>query len=68
MAADQALVALWTGNAHTAGMSLMRVSWSWEERPSEVGGAAAAERWASELTGLPMPDRCGHLYWIVSPD
>jgi hypothetical protein len=39
-----------------------------EERPSEVGGAAAAERWASELTGLPMPDRCGDLYWIVSPE
>jgi len=39
-----------------------------EERPSEVGGAAAAERWASELTGLPMPDRCGDLYWIVFPE
>lgn len=39
-----------------------------ETRPREVGGTAAAERWASELTGLQMPDRCGDLYWIVSPD
>ena len=39
-----------------------------EMRPREVGGATAAERRASELTGLDMPDRCGNLYWLVSPD
>ncbi len=38
-----------------------------ETRPREVGGEAAAERWASELTGLDIPERCGDLYWIVSP-
>jgi hypothetical protein len=38
-----------------------------ETRPDEVGGAAAAEAWASDLTGEQMPDRCGDLYWIVSP-
>ena len=38
-----------------------------ETNPIEVGGAAEAERWASELTGLDIPERCGDLYWIVSP-
>ena len=38
-----------------------------EGRPREMGGEAAAERWASELTGLDIPERCGDLYWIVSP-
>lgn len=39
-----------------------------ETNPLEVGGAAEAERWASELTGLDIPERCGDLYWIVSPN
>lgn len=38
-----------------------------ETNPIEVGGAAEAERWASELTGRDIPERCGDLYWIVSP-
>lgn len=38
-----------------------------EGRPIEMGGEAAAERWASELTGMDIPERCGDLYWIVSP-
>jgi len=38
-----------------------------EANPIEVGGTAEAERWASELTGLDIPERCGDLYWIVSP-
>jgi len=38
-----------------------------ETRPVEVGGTAEAEQWASELTGLDIPERCGDLYWIVSP-
>jgi hypothetical protein len=38
-----------------------------ETRPDEVGGAGAAEAWASDLTGEQMPDRCGDLYWVVSP-
>ena len=39
-----------------------------ETNPVEIGGAAAAERRASELTGLDIPERCGDLYWLVSPD
>jgi hypothetical protein len=39
-----------------------------ETRPIEVGGAAAAEGWASELTGLQVPERCDDVYWIVAPD
>ena len=38
-----------------------------ETNPVEIGGAAAAERRASELTGLDIPERCGDLYWLVSP-
>lgn len=38
-----------------------------EGRPREVGGVAAAEAWATELTGLDIPERCGDLYWLVSP-
>ncbi|MFL5736539.1 MAG: hypothetical protein ACJ76P_04295 [Actinomycetota bacterium] len=38
-----------------------------EGRPSETGGAAASERWATELTGVDIPERCGDLYWLVSP-
>jgi hypothetical protein len=36
-----------------------------ETRPIEVGSTAEAEQWASELTGLDIPERCGDLYWIV---
>jgi len=39
-----------------------------ETNPVEVGGADAAERWATDLTGLNIPERCGDLYWIVSPN
>ena len=38
-----------------------------EGRPIEVGGAAAAESWATDLTGVDIPERCGDLYWIVAP-
>jgi hypothetical protein len=38
-----------------------------ENRPSEVGGAAASEKWASDLTGVDIPERCGDMYWIVAP-
>jgi hypothetical protein len=38
-----------------------------EGNPIEMGGAAEAERWASELTGVDIPERCGDLYWLVSP-
>jgi hypothetical protein len=38
-----------------------------ESNPIEVGGEAAAERSASELTGLDILERCGDLHWIVSP-
>jgi hypothetical protein len=38
-----------------------------EAGPGNVGGAAKAERWASGLTGSDIPERCGDLYWIVSP-
>jgi hypothetical protein len=38
-----------------------------EANPLEVGGAAEAERWATDLTGSDVPERCGDLYWIVSP-
>lgn len=38
-----------------------------EGRPREMGGTEAAERWATELTGMNVPERCGDLYWIVSP-
>ncbi len=38
-----------------------------EGRPREVGGSAAAERWATDLTGVDIPERCGDLYWIVAP-
>ena len=34
--------------------------------PTDVG-ADEAERWASGLTGLDIPERCGDLYWIISP-
>lgn len=40
---------------------------SWRQRELEVGGTSAAEQWASELTGLDIPERCGDLDWIVSP-
>jgi hypothetical protein len=38
-----------------------------ETRPTEVGGVEAAEGWATDLTGADIPERCGDLYWIVSP-
>jgi hypothetical protein len=38
-----------------------------ERNPIEMGGEAAAERYATDLTGLDIPERCGDLYWIVSP-
>jgi hypothetical protein len=38
-----------------------------ETNPIEVGGSGAAERWATDLTGVDIPERCGDLYWIVSP-
>ena len=38
-----------------------------ETNPREVGGSGAAERWATGLTGVGIPERCGDLYWIVSP-
>jgi hypothetical protein len=38
-----------------------------ETNPIEVGGSGAAERWATDLTGVEIPERCGDLYWIVSP-
>jgi hypothetical protein len=38
-----------------------------EGNPLEMGGSAAAERWAADLTGVDIPERCGDLYWIVSP-
>jgi hypothetical protein len=37
-----------------------------ETNPIENGGAAEAERRASELTGLDIPEKCD-LYWLVSP-
>src|SRR2546423_866296 len=36
--------------------------------PREVGGAAASEQWATGLTGVDIPERCGDMYWIVSPN
>jgi hypothetical protein len=39
-----------------------------ENRPREVGGATASEKWATELTGVDIPERCGDVYWIVSPE
>ncbi len=38
-----------------------------ESRGIEVGGTEAAHAWARDLTGQTIPERCGHLYWIVSP-
>jgi hypothetical protein len=38
-----------------------------ERNPIEMGGDAAAERYATELTGLDIPERCGDRYWLVSP-
>ena len=38
-----------------------------ERNPIEMGGETAAERYASELVGLDIPERCGDLYWLVSP-
>ena len=38
-----------------------------ERRPLEMGGAAAAERSITVLTGGDIPERCGDLYWLVSP-
>lgn len=38
-----------------------------ETNPKEVGGSGVAERWATALTGVDIPERCGDLYWIVSP-
>jgi hypothetical protein len=38
-----------------------------ERNPREMGGAAAAEASATELTGSRIPERCGDLYWLVSP-
>lgn len=37
------------------------------ERPREMGGAAAAEASAIELTSSRIPERSGDLYWLVSP-
>jgi hypothetical protein len=37
-----------------------------EARPREVGGVAAADAWATELTGQNAPDRCGHQYWLAT--
>jgi len=37
-----------------------------EARPSEVGGVAAADTWAEELTGQNAPERCGHQYWLAT--
>jgi hypothetical protein len=38
-----------------------------ETNPTEVGGAAASDGWARELSGDQIPERCGSLYWLVSP-
>jgi hypothetical protein len=38
-----------------------------ESRGIEVGGTGAADAWARDLTGQTIPERCGHLYGIVSP-
>jgi hypothetical protein len=38
-----------------------------EGRPVEIGSVEAADHWAEGLTGGDIPERCGHLYWIVSP-
>ena len=38
-----------------------------ETNPLEVGGTEQAERHATELTGLDIPERCGDLYWLVAP-
>lgn len=38
-----------------------------ERNPREMGGAAEAEESVTELTGLDIPERCGDLYWLVSP-
>lgn len=38
-----------------------------ESRGIEVGGTEAGDAWARDLTGQTIPERCGHLYWIVSP-
>ncbi len=38
-----------------------------ERRPIEIGGTAEAERYANELTGQHVPERCGDLYWLVAP-
>ncbi|HEY6567712.1 MAG TPA: hypothetical protein VI341_09360 [Actinomycetota bacterium] len=38
-----------------------------EGNPTEMGGSDAAERWASDLAGVDIPERCGDLYWLVSP-
>ena len=38
-----------------------------ETNAVEVGGSTAAERWAMELTGADIPDRCSDLFWIFSP-
>jgi hypothetical protein len=35
--------------------------------PAGIGGEAKAESSATELTGLDIPERCGDLYWLVSP-
>jgi len=37
-----------------------------EARPTEVGGFAATDAWAKELTGQNAPDRCGHQYWLAT--
>jgi hypothetical protein len=38
-----------------------------EVNPVEVGGSAASTRYATEQTGQVVPDRCGDLFWLVSP-
>jgi hypothetical protein len=38
-----------------------------EGNPLEIGGTGAADSWATDLTGVDIPERCGDLYWIVSP-
>jgi hypothetical protein len=37
-----------------------------EGRPVEVGGVGAVDDWAEGITGGDIPERCGHLYWLVS--
>jgi len=38
-----------------------------EVNPVEVGGSTASTRYATEQAGQVVPDRCGDLFWLVSP-